>query len=62
MTPMTSLTQWAQELASGRITATAAARQALERAQDPAGEGPRTYTHIDPARSLALAAASDALC
>ena len=61
MTPMTSLAQWAQELASGRITATAAARQALERAQDPTGEGPRTYTHIAPDRSLALAAASDAL-
>ena len=61
MTPMTSLAQWAQDLASGRITATAAARQALERAQDPAGEGPRTFTHIAPARSLALAAASDAL-
>ncbi|RRD56109.1 amidase [Comamonadaceae bacterium OH2545_COT-014] len=56
-----TLASLAHDLAAGRTTALQLTEAALARAEDPAGEGARAFTHIDRDRALALARASDAL-
>ncbi|GEO40292.1 amidase [Skermanella aerolata] len=51
----------AADLAGGRTTSVALTEAALDRIADPAGEGVRTFTHVDRATSLAQAEASDRL-
>ncbi len=56
-----TIEQLAAALAAGQTTALALTEAALARAQDPAGEGARAFTHIDAGRARALAHASDTL-
>ncbi len=51
----------AGQLAVGKTTALALTEAALARAQDPAGEGARAFTHLDADRARAAARASDTL-
>jgi aspartyl-tRNA(Asn)/glutamyl-tRNA(Gln) amidotransferase subunit A len=51
----------AADLAEGRTTSVALTEAALDRIADPAGEGARTFTHLDRAAALAQAEASDRL-
>jgi aspartyl-tRNA(Asn)/glutamyl-tRNA(Gln) amidotransferase subunit A len=51
----------AAELSAGRTSSVELTRVALARAVDPAGEGQRVFTHLDPKGALALARASDIL-
>ena len=53
--------QLAADLAQGRTTSRQLTDAALARAQNPAGEGARTFTLIDADRARAMAQASDAL-
>ena len=61
MTALPTLTALATDLAAGRTTAQALTEAALARAQDPAGEGARVFTRLDPERARAAAHASDTL-
>jgi aspartyl-tRNA(Asn)/glutamyl-tRNA(Gln) amidotransferase subunit A len=56
-----TVAQLAADLARGRTTSRQLTDAALARAQDPAGEGARTFTLIDADRARAMAQASDAL-
>jgi aspartyl-tRNA(Asn)/glutamyl-tRNA(Gln) amidotransferase subunit A len=51
----------AADLAAGRTTSAALVRAALDRATDPAGEGPRTFIEVDEQGAMAAAQASDTL-
>jgi aspartyl-tRNA(Asn)/glutamyl-tRNA(Gln) amidotransferase subunit A len=51
----------AADLAAGRTTSAALVRAALDRATDPAGEGPRTFIELDEQGAMAAAQASDTL-
>ncbi|MEJ2541521.1 MAG: amidase [Gemmatimonadota bacterium] len=57
---MTRLVDLRDALAAGRTTSTALVEAALERARDPAGEGPRVYLTRYDEQALAAAAAVDA--
>ncbi|QTD45338.1 amidase [Ottowia testudinis] len=59
--PYPTIEQLAADLAAGRTTAVQLTEAALARAQDPAGEGARTFTLIDTERARAAAQASDTL-
>lgn len=61
MTDLPTIDQLSAELAAGRRSAVQLTEAALARAQDPAGEGARVFTRLDPARALAAARASDQL-
>ena len=50
-----------QGLTHGQTTAVHCAQAALDRADDPAGEGARVFTHRDPEQTMAAAEASDML-
>ncbi|EWM42889.1 amidase family protein [Bordetella holmesii 41130] len=50
-----------QALRTGRVTALDLTEAALERAQDPAGEGGRVFTRLYPQAARAQARAADAL-
>jgi len=56
-----TVAQLAADLAQGRTTSRQLTDAALACAQDPAGEGARTFTLIDADRARAMAQASDAL-
>lgn len=56
-----TLHQLAEDLCAGRTSALALAHAALARAEDPHGEGERTFTVLHRRRALALAQASDTL-
>jgi len=51
----------ADELAAGRTTSVTLTQTALDRADDPAGEGARVYTRLYAEQALAAARASDLL-
>jgi aspartyl-tRNA(Asn)/glutamyl-tRNA(Gln) amidotransferase subunit A len=51
----------AADLAAGRTTSAALVRAALDRATDPAGEGPRAFIELDEKGAMAAAQASDTL-
>ena len=51
----------ADDLAAGRTTATTLVEAALERIQDPQGEGARAFIHVDATLVRALAAHADLL-
>lgn len=59
--PYPTLASLAADLAAGRTSSVQLTEAALARAQDPAGEGARTFTRLNSAQALALARASDAL-
>ncbi|MBP1852970.1 amidase [Rhizobium halophytocola] len=61
MTIEQTLTKAAAALASGETTAKTLTQIAIERMDDPAGEGARTFIRRNDARALRLAEASDAI-
>ncbi|MFV0492283.1 MAG: amidase [Pseudorhodobacter sp.] len=56
---MDSLPTLSRRLAAGKTSSVALTRAALDRILDPAGEGARAFTMIDPERSIALAELAD---
>ncbi len=58
---MPTIQSLASDLAAGRTTSVALTEQALARIADPAGEGERTFTHVDREAALKAAQASDLL-
>lgn len=58
---MSTVPSLAADLAAGRTTSVALTEQALARIADPAGEGARTFLHVDRAAALKAAQASDLL-
>lgn len=61
MSRFPTLHDLAHALAAGRTTSTALVAQALERIDDPAGEGERTFARVDREAAMTAAAASDSL-
>ncbi len=59
--PATRIIETAQALAQGTITSARLVEEALERADDPAGEGARVFTRIYREAARVQAAASDLL-
>ena len=59
--PNPTLTALADDLEGGRTTARKLVEDCLERIADPAGEGQRTFTHVDKDQALAAADAMDRL-
>lgn len=58
---MPTILSLASDLAAGRTTSVALTEQALARMDDPAGEGGRTFLHVDREGALKAAEASDLL-
>jgi aspartyl-tRNA(Asn)/glutamyl-tRNA(Gln) amidotransferase subunit A len=58
---MPTILETARALAAGETTSRALTEAALDRAQDPSGEGARVFTRLYAERALAEADASDAL-
>ncbi|WP_448189744.1 amidase [Azospirillum sp. sgz301742] len=58
---MSTILSLAADLAAGRTTSVALTEQALARIADPAGEGARTFLHVDRDAALKAAQASDLL-
>nr|WP_322047062.1 amidase [Paraburkholderia sp. J67] len=61
LSPFPPLAQLAADLAAGRTTSRALAETALERIEDPGGQGANVFTHVDAARVRAAADAHDRL-
>jgi aspartyl-tRNA(Asn)/glutamyl-tRNA(Gln) amidotransferase subunit A len=59
--PNPTLAALADDLEGGRTTARKLVEDCLERIADPAGEGKRTFTHVDKDQALAAADAMDRL-
>jgi aspartyl-tRNA(Asn)/glutamyl-tRNA(Gln) amidotransferase subunit A len=59
--PNPTLAALADDLEGGRTTARKLVEDCLERIADPAGEGQRTFTHVDKDQALAAADAMDRL-
>ncbi|WP_144111817.1 amidase [Paraburkholderia sp. BCC1886] len=60
-TPFPPLAQLAADLAAGRTTSRALVETALERIEDPAGQGSATFMHVDAGNARAAADAHDRL-
>ena len=58
---MSTILSLAADLAAGRTTSVDITERALARIADPAGEGARTFLHVDRAAALKAAQASDLL-
>src|ERR1700759_3010261 len=61
MMPNPTLAALADDLAAGRITARKLVEECIARIADPAGEGQRTFIHVDKDAALAAADAMDHL-
>jgi aspartyl-tRNA(Asn)/glutamyl-tRNA(Gln) amidotransferase subunit A len=59
--PARSIIETAQALTQGTVTSVRLVEEALERADDPAGEGARVFTRIYREAARVQAAASDHL-
>lgn len=58
---LATLNALTQALTQGRTSAVQSAQAAMDRADDPAGEGVRVFTHRHAEQTLAAAKASDML-
>src|SRR6476620_2759533 len=61
MPDFSTLTKLAEDLESGRTTSRKLVEACLARIADPAGEGQRTFIHVDKDSALAAADAMDRL-
>ncbi len=56
---METISELARSMAAGEVTSAALTKACLDRLLDPKGEGSRTFTMIDPERSVAVAGLID---